>query len=180
MHIYTEQDAEALRRAYVALMGAEADALLLCAMPPLFAMPEKLVRELVEQTGDEALLLLWRHELTVFRRYIKKHRLSVTLLDPALAVLAPEALCALATGSDTVRKLPYTNAQYAMHIDRLRQLQKQYENLRVRFRTDVSRNILLHVKENTGVIMEKTDRPISAFVFNDRTMIDAFWDYLMA
>mgnify|MGYP004507443207 CR=1 len=42
----------------------------------------------------------------------------------------------------------------------------------------MDRRTLLYVKEDTGVIMAKTDPPLSAFVFNDPSMVCAFWDYL--
>lgn len=93
MRVYTQRDTESFRRACSALVAAEANAGLLCAMPPLFAAPEKLVRSLTQQTGDETLLAAWRHELAVFRRNIKKQSLTLTLLDPAPAALSPETLC---------------------------------------------------------------------------------------
>lgn len=37
---------------------------------------------------------------------------------------------------------------------------------------------VLYVKEDIGVIMAKTDAPMSAFIFNDPRMIHAFRDYL--
>ena len=80
------------------------------------------------------------------------------------------------TGAAAV--LSYTKEQYALHIERLRHLEKQYENLCVRFRSDVAGNTVLYIKEDTGVIMAKIDAPMSAFVFNDPSMINAFWDYL--
>jgi len=38
---------------------------------------------------------------------------------------------------------------------------------------------VLYIKEGTGVIMAKIDAPMSAFVFNDPSMTNAFWDYLL-
>lgn len=49
MRIYTQRDAEGFGRACDALIRAEASACLLSAMPPLFAMPEKVVLQLSEQ-----------------------------------------------------------------------------------------------------------------------------------
>lgn len=178
MRVYTQRDTESFRRACSALVAAEANAGLLCAMPPLFAAPEKLVRSLTQQTGDETLLAAWRHELAVFRRNIKKQSLTLTLLDPAPAALSPEILCPPAADG-AARVIPCTGEQYALHIDRLRQMERQYENLHLRFRSDVAGNTVLYVKEDTGVIMAKTDAPMSAFVFNDPRMIHAFWEYLM-
>ena len=178
MRIYTERDIEGLDKARDALVRAEADACLLSAMPPLFAMPERLVQQLAEQSGNEALLAFWRRSLAQFRRNIKKQRLTLMLLDPQLAVLTPELLRPLAVGGEAAAVLSYTKEQYALHIERLRHLEKQYENLCVRFCSDVAGNTVLYIKEGTGVIMAKIDAPMSAFVFNDPSMINAFWDYL--
>lgn len=134
---------------------------------------------MAEQTGDGTLLSLWRRDADAFRRSIKKQRLYLTLLEPELAALSPEALCTLAVGNDAVRHIPYTRAQYALHEERLRQLEGRYHNLHLSFRGDVAGNTLLYVKEDTGVIMVKTDRPMSAFVFNEQSMVNAFWDHLI-
>ncbi len=178
MRVYTQRDLQAFGKACDALMRAEANACLLCAMPPLFAMPEALVRQLAEQHGDETLLRLWKRDLARFRRNIKRRTLTLTLLDPELAAGAPELLLPLAVGRDGACVLPCTTAQYAQHIARLRKLEAQYENLHLRFRSDVVRNTVLYVKEDTGVVMAKVNPPMSAFVFNDPSMINAFWDYL--
>ena len=178
MRVYTQRDVEGLDKARDALIRAEADACLLSAMPPLFAMPEKLVHQLAEQSGNEDLPALWKRSLAQFRRNIKKQRLTLTLLDPELAVLTPELLRPLAVGSEAAGMLICTKEQYAQHIARLRQLEKQYENLRVCFRSDISGNTALYAKEDTGVIMAKVDVPMSAFVISDQSMVSAFWDYL--
>ena len=178
MRVYTRRDRKDFGRVCDALVCAEADACLLCAVPP-FAMPEELVHRLSERDGNDALTLLWRHSLTQFRKNIKKHSLSLTLLDPELAVLTPELLCPLAVGSDVPILLSCTKEQYALHIDQLRQLERQYDNLHLRFRSDVPGSTAIYVKEDTGVIMAKTDEPMSAFVFNEPRMINAFWEYLM-
>ena len=125
MRVYTRRDRKDFGRVCDALACAEANACLLCAVPPLFAMPEELVHRLSERDGNEALTLLWRHSLTQFRKNIKKHSLSLTLLDPELAVPTPELLCPLAVGSDVPILLSCTKEQYALHIDQLRQLERQ-------------------------------------------------------
>lgn len=173
MRVYTQQDAEGLDK-----VRAEVDACLLSAMLPLFAMPERLVQQLAEQSGNEALPAFWRRSLAQFRRNIKKQRLTLTLLDPQLAVLTPELLRPLAVGGEAAAVLSYTKEQYTLHIERLRHLERQYENLCVRFRSDVAGNTVLYIKEGTSVIIAKIDAPMSAFVFNDPSMINAFWDYL--
>lgn len=114
----------------------------------------------------------------MFRKNIKKQRLSVTLLDPELALLTPDALRPLTAEVPSIPDFTYTKEQYMLHIERLRQMEKQHENLTVSFRSGLAGNTLLYAKEDAGVIMAKTDAPMAAFVINERNMISAFWDYL--
>lgn len=178
MHIFTERDVDAFQNTVEGLTEAEGNAYLCCAMPPLFAMPEKLVRELAEQTESETLEVLWKRSLAVFRRNIKKQRLSLALLNPELALLTPDALRPPMVEVFSIHDLTYTKEQYIMHIERLRQMEKQYENLSVNFRSEIADNTLLYMKEDTGVIMAKADAPVAAFVISERNMINAFWDYM--
>lgn len=178
MRIFTGQETEDFHKAVDSLTAAEGDACLCCAMPPLFAMPEKLVRELTEQAGSETLLTLWKRSLAVFRKNIKKQRLSLALLDPELALLTPDAIRPPMAEVFSLRDFACTKEQYRMQIDRLGQLEKQYENLTVTFRNELADNTLLYVKEDAGVIMAKADAPMAAFVINERNMMNAFWDYM--
>ena len=178
MRVYTQQDTRVFSQTRDTLVRAEGDAYLLSAMPPLFAMPERLMQALAKQSGNTELPTLWQRSLMPFRRNIKQHCLSLILLDPQIAALTPDLLHPLTVDSETVGVLSYTEEQYALHIHRLYQLEKQYENLRVSFRNDIAGNTVLYVKENIGVIMAKTDSPMSAFVSENRNMISAFRDYL--
>ena len=178
MRVFTAQDQEGFRKTFDSLAAAEGDACLCCTMPPLFAMPEKLVLELSEQAGNDTLGTLWRRSLYLFRKNIKKQRLSLALLDPESALLTEDSLFPLMEAVFSLRGLSYTKEQYMMHIERLKQMERQYENLTVTFRSRLADHTLLYVKEDTGVIMAKTDEPMAAFVINERNMINAFWDYL--
>ena len=59
-------------------------------------------------------------------------------------MLTPELLRPLAVGGEAAAVLSYTKEQYALHIERLRHLERQYENLCVRFRNDVAGNTVLY------------------------------------
>lgn len=178
MRIFNARDAEAFRRAADALRLAAGDACLCCAMPPLFAMPEKLVRALSDQTGSDALLTLWRKSLSAFRRQVKQQTLSLILTDAAVMQMKPGTLRPPLAAFFETDGWSYSREQYLMHMEHLMKLEKQYKNLSVSFRTDLSDSMLLYVKDNSGVILAKTDHPATAFVIRDRTMVCAFWDYL--
>ena len=57
-------------------------------------------------------------------------------------------------------------------------MENQYENLTIHFVNEFADNTLLYIKEDTGVIMAKTNSPETAFVISERNMINAFWDYM--
>ncbi len=178
MRIFTAHDTEGFRRAMGTLASAEGDSCLYTAMPPLFAMPEAQAAEIAEQAQSETLLPLWRKSRAAFCRDIQKQRLSLTLLDPKQAILTPEALCPSLAELLVCKGFVYTQAQYEAHLDHLRHLAGVYENLTLRFRTDIAANLLLYVKEDVGAVMAKTDAPMTAFVIGERNMTSAFWDYL--
>lgn len=178
MRIFKEQDAEEFRKAVEGLSAAEGDSCLCCAMPPLFSMPENLARELSAQGGNEELLLLWKKSGSSFQKHIKKQTISLLLSDPEMMRRSPGVLRSPLAEIFAIADFTYSPEQYSAHMDHLMKLERQYENLKVNFQTELFGNVLLYAKEDCGVIMAKADRPITAFVINERNMVNAVWDYL--
>lgn len=178
MRIFTGQNADDFRKTMDSLASSDGAAHLLSALPPLFALPEALANDLAKRSGSETPLPLWRRSLAIFRRNIKKQRLSLTVLDPEIALLTPEKLTLPMAELYGANGLSYTRGQYLAHFERLLKLEKQYENLTVTVKSDLAPNMLLYVKEDVGVVVAKTGAPMSAFVIGERNMINAFWDYL--
>lgn len=178
IRVFTGADADGFQKAVGSLSCAEGNACLSCAMPPLFAMPEVIINELVSISKDDILLPLWRRSLATFRKNIKKQRLSLTLLDPKLMLLTPKSLVLPMGELFHGEGLTLTREQYLACYDRLMKLEKQYENLSVSVRSDLAANMLLYVKEDAGVVMAKTDMPMTSFVISERNIINAIWDYL--
>lgn len=178
MHIFTERDAAAFQDTAAKLGEAEDDAYLCCTMPPLFAMPEVLVKELSEQPGNESLLPQWEQSFSQFLESISKQCLTLVLLDPNCAVLTPEVLHPATDKLFSADDVAFTPEQYFMHIEHLQKLEKQYENLTIRFVSELPDNTLLYVKDDTGVIIAKTNAPKMAFVIIDRNMVSAVWSYI--
>lgn len=176
MRIFTERNTDDFRRTISCLFGTEGNACLSSSSLPLFAMPESLVKELAAENA--AITGLWKEHLSAFQKSIKKHTLSLKLLNPELCINSPltyrPALSEVLSQSD----LFYSKEQYRKHLEHLIRMQKQYKNLKVEFRNDLKFNMMLFVKEEIGVVMAKTDAPKFAFVMNEPSMINAFWDYL--
>ena len=178
MRVYTGRETEQLLRDFDGLAAEEGNACLSCVMPPLFAMPEQLAYALAEQTGNKALLPLWKHSLEMFRQNIETKRLSLTLFDPKVALLRSDILYPFVTENNAICGVPYTKEQYLLHVDKLRRMEQQYDNLQINFRDDMPDNTMLYVKEDTGVIVAKLEVPQTAFLIRDRNMVNAFWDYV--
>lgn len=178
MRIFTEQNPDVFQSTAESLTLAEGNAFLCCTVPPLFAMPEKLVRKLSEQAGDDTLILQWKHRLSLFRKSIKQQSLTVVLPDPKSTIRTPVELRLPMSELFSDRVFPYEKEQYLMHIEHLKYLERRYENLKVHIVSAFPDNTLLYAKEDMGVIMEKTDTPKKAFVINERNMINAFYDYI--
>jgi hypothetical protein len=178
MRIFTGAGMEEFHKAIDGLAIADGNAAISCAMPPLFAMPEALAREIAERTGSEAMLSVWKKSISIFRRNIKKQRLSLSVLDPELALLTPEKLSLPLAELFGAKDVILSREQYLAHFARLKKLEKQYENLTVNVRSDLAPGMLIYAKEDTGVLMAKTDAPMSAFVISERNMINAVWDYI--
>lgn len=178
MRVFTGNNAEPFRKVTESLSEADGNAYLCCAMPPLFAMPEKLILTLSEQTGNEALISQWKWSLSLFRKTIKKQHLTLVLLDPECALLTPDVLHPSVGELYPDDYFSYTKEQYLSHIEFLKQMESKYENLKIHFVSELADNTLLYVKEDTGVVMTKANAPKTAFVINERNMIGAFWDYM--
>lgn len=178
IHIFTGQETERFHRDFFGLAYVKGNVRLRCAMPPLFTMPEGLVRELTAQTGSEELFHLWERILSVFRKNIKKQRIALTLLDPKLALLTPSLLKLPLAEAFSIHDFTYTQEQYLAHWEWLRLLERQYENLTVTLSSEPDFHTLLYVKDDAGVVMTKADMPFAAFITRERNMVNAFWDYL--
>ena len=178
MRIFTESDAASFQKVAESLLAAGGNAYLCSAMPPLFSMPEKLILELSERPGSNSLIFQWKRSLSTFRKHIKSQHLTLVLLDAERAMLTPDALHPSAGEFLSGSSFSYTKEQYLLHIDRLKQMENRYENLTVHFVNELADNTLLYIKEDAGVIMAKANAPRTAFVINERNMINAFGDYM--
>lgn len=178
MRIFKAKDAKEFRKMANKLRFADGGSCVQCAVPPLFALPEKLACELAEKDENKGLLELWENSFATFKKQIEHSSLDIILRDPEVMEKECEIfrspIAYLFDGDGFV----YSRAQYLAHVDQLLELEKKYSNLRVRFRHDISDNMILCVKDAVGIIVVKMDEPATAFVIHDRNMTNAFWDYL--
>lgn len=178
MRIITGVDSHEFQKDLLTLALTDQNARLCCAIPPLFSMPETLVKELAQTIADDNLYTLWQSSHAVFMKLLKKQHLSLALLDPKIARLKPEALKPTVIGAPMPNPIHYTPEQYDQHIAYLQQLEKQYDCLSLTFRSDILADMLLYVKDGAGAVVAKTTVPPVAFIFSEPNMVNAFWDYM--
>lgn len=178
MRILTEQNPEDILKAFENLASAEEDAFICSVMPPIFIMPESVIEEITNKHGADMLISAWRRTVEIFHNDITNHRLCMTLLDPELALLTPDMLCPPMAGLFCNSDIVFTKEQYRATIEYILHLEKEYENLTVKFSDNIEDNTMLYVKEDFGVFMAKTDSPITVFTISERNMTGSFWDYL--
>lgn len=178
MKVYSGKDMEQTSKAILNLVSAEGATNYTSVMPPLFAMPESLVHEIVEMTGCEALFTAWKKDVSVFRKNIKSYQYTVNVLDPEIAMLSPQLMSFPMAEALGMMDYSFTPEQYQQYIERLRNLESRYNNLSVHFKGEIAPNMMLLAKDELGVMMAKANRPMVAFFLSDRNMVNAFWDYL--
>ena len=178
VRVFTENHAKSFQMVAESLLEANGSAYLCSAMPPLFSMPEKLIEKLSEQYGKESLISQWKQNLEQFKENIKKQHLTLVLLDSESALLKPDSLRLSDGGLYPDNSFSYTKEQYLSHIEWLRKMESKYENLKVQFVSELADNTLIYIKEDTGIVMARTSSPKTAFVINERNIINAFRDYI--
>lgn len=163
IHILSEKDSEGLFKTVDGLFSADGDAIYYSVMPPLFSIPENMLKDLPEQITSK----IHQRSIEVFKSHIKKHSLSVVVLDPSC--IKQEATSDL---------LFYTREQYRSIIEHLKALAEKYKNLKIFFQKEISPSTLIYAKEDVGVLIAKADFSSTAFALNERNMITAIWEYL--
>ncbi len=122
------------------------------------------------------MLPAWKRSVSVFRRNIKQHRLTVSVLDPER--ISDTMLDTPLFGLHGTGQFALAREEYMACFNRLIKLDKQCENLSVLIRDDLVPNMQVYVKEDTGAAMIKTDAPVTGFITAEKNMVYAFWDYL--
>ncbi|MBP1925956.1 hypothetical protein J2Z76_001820 [Sedimentibacter acidaminivorans] len=74
----------------------------------------------------------------------------------------------------------YNTEEYILHLENILFLMRNYNNYNVYIQNNNSsvNGYTLYVKEDIGVIIEKTSFPPVIFAINESNMTAAFWDYL--
>ena len=175
MKIYTQNNSLEMYSAIKELSASEGDSYYCGTVPPIFSIPEDMINEISGNTKSDAAVRIWKECLALFEKYIQENKLCIVLTDPDKAYAKPEALRLPYAGIPDISDTVYTPEQYKANIEQLKEMERTHKNLSVMFSDRINDNIILYVKEETGVFLIKADPPNTAFAINDRNMVNAFW-----
>lgn len=178
LRMYTEKDNEEFQKDFAALTLTDGASCLYSAMPPVFAMPQKLMRELTEETGYYQLPAIWKQTLEAFKEISEKQPFHLALLEPELALKMLDRVRTPVEALFSPHHFSYTKEQYLSHLEGVKRLAKNHRELKYSFHKDIKRDMMLFVKEGYGVVLVKEGEPTAAMMSTENILVKAFWEYL--
>ena len=173
MKIYTSRNKSELLTELQSLHISKGGYYIRSAVPPLFTLP----RSVVEEINVPDLKQLWEKDYAQFEKSIQTDEIRLILLDPDIALLTPNKLILSSFSLVGEKQIVLTPKQYQTQLDHIKQLTQKYPHLHVRKQMVIPFNNLLYVKDQTGVVMAKTDVPSAAFLLYEQNMTYAFEGY---
>lgn len=147
-------------------------------------MPEGLFDRLLSRAGadsktKEKMLSVQRARYKVFAANLKHHNYTEIVFLPSPEEITtgriPVELPEIPGGTT----LCYTPQDYREHLENIIGLLNHFDKFSFFIcRRGPNRNIHLAVKDEIGVIVTKTDAPVTVFAFNQQNMTNAFYCYL--
>ena len=131
----------------------------------------------MEEINVPDLKQLWEKDYAQFEKSIQTDEIRLILLDPDIALLTPNKLILSSFSLVGEKQIVLTPKQYQTQLDHIKQLIQKYPHLHVRKQMVIPFNNLLYVKDQTGVVMAKTDMPSAAFLLYEQNMTYAFEGY---
>lgn len=176
MKIFTAGEAADLAQSVKALAEVEGDAFLCSALPPFFTLSPELIAELTAREDGEAAAQALRQGSEFFRSHLQNHRLTLTLLNPEIAMLTTERFRLPMAEAFLAGAVECTPEQYRRQVEWLQALSRECPNLTLNFSARITGDTVVYVKEEAGVILTKNDFPPISFVISERNMVASFWD----
>lgn len=148
----------------------------------LLTMPENVVRSMIERSAiqdKDRLMGIFTSRREIFLQGIQKNEFNeIIKIDNVKSIM--NGLAEIGhMGMKELFGLKYTVEEYIDHLKNIVVLLKSYENYNITFSKENNNDEhRLYVKEDLGVIVDKTTKPHVAFAINEGNMTASFWDYL--
>lgn len=173
MCIYRAEDLINLEAVWESFFDGEGEIVHFSPEPGVATMPEAVAEEILSKYPNCEILRFRKKANELLLRHIEKSG-YIMMISKKKA----ECQNSLSAGIVGAVACPYTEEEYRAHRKSTKAFAKQHRNFRVRELGELPSNLLLLVKEYHGVIMIKTDDPLTAFYFTQPNMVSAFWNYL--
>ncbi|MEN3008372.1 hypothetical protein [Pseudothermotoga sp.] len=145
---------------------------------PLVTMPGSVLEKILKRNHIEPdqIFSHWRKRSTSFEKNLKScHQIHVCTMPDLEKVRSGKMIVELPESSF---ELHYDEDEYVEHLASTIEFIKKYENYGFYLsQRNVTSNVLVSVKDQTGVIVIKKDSPIRLFAINQPDMTNAFYCY---
>ena len=167
-----------------------ADCFVLSDTLTLVTMPEDVYADIYMPSissvkAKQRILSDFKTRCRFFESNIQKNKyieiISLPSLEEARAGNAHASLCPvpLTNSVHQINPSAYNADSYKKHVRHIIKLLTKYDNYNLYIcRKNLINDVTLNVKDDTGVIVEKTTPPFSAFAFSHQNMTNAFYYYV--
>ena len=147
--------------------------------PSFYTMPQAVAKSMTERLDNSWILKRQQLSEKAFCAMMDNGNTLTELLNlpPAEQVRQNQVVFPMCDLFDKPG-LYYTAGEFIAHLQSVVEKLQQYENYHVVLSSALPQNEIIYVKEDTGVILVKSDEPTIAFAISEQRMISAFWDYL--
>ncbi len=156
--------------------GIPASSMVLAPIPSLMTMPEKLVDYFAEKSP--AFRPAWERTTRQFRLLSDKNEFYEIILPPTKEQIATNIIPIPLNDFYRGEYLYYTVEQYKEHLKNAVRLSEENPHYHVFFNTQQTGDVMVHVKEDVGVVVSKTHMPTVVFTLREPNMTSAFWSYM--
>lgn len=179
MKTYSAGDMEEFHKSCHELFCKEGNLEFYSSTPPLLTLPEDLANELFDTEENAVLYEIWEREHSSFLTQLETRPMYLITTNPEAESMQSERFNIPVADISTFENLSYSHDQYKRHIEYINDLEKKYDNLKIKYQDEIIGNIVFYVKDDAGSIMIKRDDPKIAFITENRNFTNALWDFFL-
>lgn len=156
--------------------AVSAAGIIFAPVPSLMTMPENLVNIFAEKSPSmkKAWLTVSEHIDTL----TEQNELFEIIMPPAQEQIEADAIPMPMNDFYRTENLYYTVSQYKEHLENAVKLMKKNPHYHAAAAAELQQNVMIYVKEDTGVIMAKPYSPTVVFTMREPNITAAFWSFM--
>ncbi|NCB30794.1 MAG: hypothetical protein EOM66_05235 [Clostridia bacterium] len=180
MQVFIQSNSLQFWRLFREFQQAQGETIFLHPSLSLMSMPEAVAQSMARRATGSLLLEQSASEREAFFASIDHTPFTELITLPAPEELLQDVLPFLWTDAIQAPDLAYTKEEYRLHLENILRLLERHTNYHVQLCSGWNPSLVLYGKDGVGMMLAKTEKPITLFAFNEPNMTAAFWDYLTA